>query len=201
MRKSLPLLLFSFAVALVTGCSTPDMSTPKGHAAVEQLTREYATWSICKRPIEFRNRLDVDSHDEQRLLLIQLAELGWNNFWGDFWRKCGVPDLDSLRALSPAEFLNLYHSSNPDNNRRDGENGFSAAKVAIDIHTISEARGMAYVVFSYTHDGRGKPIRDGTFQVLRAINKNGEWRVVAFPGYTNFLRAQLEHLKREQGIK
>lgn len=163
MRKSLPLLLFSFAVALVTGCSTPDTSTPKGHAAVEQLTREYATWSICKRPIEFRNRLDVDSHDEQRLLLIQLAELGWNNFWGDFWRKCGVPDLDSLRALSPAEFLNLYHS-NPDNTAAMARTG-SAPPRSLSTSTPS-VRREAWLTLSsaiLTTDG-ANPSATGLFR-------------------------------------
>ena len=59
-------------------------------AALIKLTKEYASWDYSGRPVEFRERLDYDSFDEQRRILIKLSENGWNGFWGDYWRRRGV---------------------------------------------------------------------------------------------------------------
>ena len=166
---------------------------------IEQLARDYASWNFCGRPVDFRTKLDVETYKEQQPILIELAETDWNGFWGDHWRKCGVPDLTSLKALSPEEFIIRYHDS-PDNRFRKDDATFQASKIAIDIHGTSEARGFAYVVYTFLHDGRA-PKDDGTFYVLRAVKRNGHWLLAAFPGTAKALEGQLKSMKQMKGKK
>ena len=177
-------LVFFSAVALFT---TPLFAlTNADTAALKQLTKEYASWDYSGRPVKFRERLDYDSFEEQRRILLKLAEIQWNGFWGEYWRRRDVGDLKTLRAFSPREFWRRYHRG-----LAPAPGGKSSGRISVDVQAITEARGLAYVVYQITHAGRDLA-SDDTFQVLRARPVGGEWRLVAFPRITATLRRQLE---------
>ena len=180
---------FSLALAFIAlSASAASALTPADHAALRQLTKEYASWDYSGRPVKFRDRLDYDSYEEQRRILLQLAERQWNGFWGDYWRRREVGDLKTLRAFSPRDFWLRYHSG-LDPLRSDPETAGSG-RISIDIHAVTEARDLAYVVYQVRFPARSVQ-NEGAFQVLRARWNDGEWRLVAFPRVTAFLRRQL----------
>jgi hypothetical protein len=106
-----------------------------------------------------------------------------------------VTDLEALHALSPRHLWLRYHSG------LDAElrsfHGSRQARVSVDIHSINEARGLAYVTFQASYHGRSVP-GESAISVLRARLINGEWRLVAFPKITAKLRAQPDELKRKK---
>ncbi|MGB8169588.1 MAG: hypothetical protein WCF18_18955 [Chthoniobacteraceae bacterium] len=140
-------------------------------------------------PVEFRELLDYPSYEEQRRILLKLAEVQWSGFWGDYWRRRGISDLKSLRALSPKDFWRRYHSVLEP--RPGTHEGASTGRISADVHAVTEARGLAYVVYQFAHSGRDLASEDN-FQVLRARWSDGAWRLVAFPRITAILRRQLE---------
>jgi hypothetical protein len=163
--------------------------TSADEAALKKLTKDYASWAYSGRPVAFRNRLDYDSYEEQRRLLIKLAEIQWGGLWGDYWRRHGVKDLKTLSALSPKEFWLQFHSSfRP--SETDGHNP-SPGRTSVDVHAITEARGLAYVIYQASHMNRSS-LGDDDFLVLRARWSDGEWRLVAFPNVTAKLRRELD---------
>ena len=159
--------------------------------AVEQLVRDYASWHLSRQPADFKDRLDLDSYDEQRPLLIALAETNWND-WGRFWNKFGIHDITALKALPREKFWSLYHTPDDDPTRKVA--GFDATKIAIDIHAVTEARGIVYVVFEFLNDGISQPV--GDFQVQRAKKVGGHWLLLASPVTAKALKQQLEQAKR-----
>ncbi len=179
----------SLTLAFVALCaSAAPALTSADQAALRQLTKEYASWDYSGRPVKFRERLDYESYEEQRRILIQLAERQGSGFWGDYWRRREVGDLKTLRAFSPRDFWLRYHSG-LDPLRSDPDSAGSG-RISIDIHAITEARGLAYVIYQVRYPARLVP-NEGAFQVLRARWNDGEWRLVAFPRVTAFLRRQL----------
>lgn len=193
-----PLLISALLFLLSADASFAALSA-QDTTEIEQLARDYASWNFCGRPIDFRKKLDVVTYKEQQPILIELAETDWDGFWGDHWRKCGIPDLAALKALTPEEFIIRYHDS-PDNRLRKDDATFQASQIAIDIHSVSEARGFAYVVYTFLNDGRGSK-DDGTFYVLRAVKRNGQWLLAAFPGTAKAIEGQLKSMKQMKGIK
>lgn len=181
--------LLCLALALVTlSANAATALTSADHAALRQLTKEYASWDYSGRPVKFRERLDYESYEEQRGILIQLAERQWNGFWGDYWRRREVGDLKTLRSFSPRDFWLRYHSG-LDPLRTDPETS-GTGRISIEIHAITEASDLAYVIYQVRYPARLVP-NEGAFQVLRARRHDGEWRLVAFPRVTAFLRRQL----------
>ena len=183
--KTFLALAFAF---LALSASAASALTPADESALRQLTQEYAAWDYSGRPVKFRERLDYGSYEEQRGILLQLAERQWNGFWGDYWRRREVGDLETLRAFSPRHFWLGYHSG-LDPLRSDPETS-GTGRISIEIHAITEARGLAYVIYQARHTERRLPA-EGAFQVLRARNIDGDRRLVAFPRVTAFLRQQL----------
>ncbi len=167
--------------------------TDADSVALKQLTKEYAAWDYSGLPVKFRERLDYESYEEQRGILLLLAERQWSGFWGDYWRKREVGDLKTLRAFSPRDFWLRYHSG-LDPLRSDPDTTGSG-RASIDIHAITEARGLAYVIYQLRGAGRRAPNEDA-FHVLRARWDGREWRLVAFPRITAFLRQQLSQPAR-----
>jgi len=173
---------------ICVACGAQAALTESDEAALRQLAKDYVSWDYTGRPIQFRDRLDYDSYAEQRQILTRLAENPSNGFWRDYWRKRGVQDVGSLRGMSPQEFWQRYHS------------GLQplphwavkpvAGRVSAEIHAMTEARGMAYVVYQ-VHRASGNLRHELPLQVLRARRVEGEWRLVAFPEVTAFLRTQL----------
>jgi len=163
--------------------------TAADEAALRQLTKEYASWSYSGKPIEFRNRLDCDSYEEQRRILIKLAELQWGGLWGDYWRRREVNDLKTLRAFSPKDFWFHFHSSfRPSAPKRGSSN---LGRTSVEVHAITEARGLAYVICQVSHPAR--PFEsDDEFVVVRARWTDGQWRLVALPSVTAKLRRELD---------
>ena len=189
MLRSMNRLVAAFAVFLTLFAHRAIALTDADAAQLKQLTKEYAAWDYSGRPVKFRERLDYESYEDQRGILIQLAERQWNGFWGDYWRRRGVVDPKALSAFSPREFWLRYHSG-LDPLRSEPE-AAGTGRISAEIHAITEARGLAYVIYQARHSERRLP-REGAFQVLRARRIDGEWRLVAFPRVTAFLRAQLE---------
>jgi len=186
--------LLSLVLALVSvSASAAPALTSADHTALRQLTKEYASWDYSGRPVKFRERLDYESYEEQRRTLLQLAERQWNGFWGDYWRRREVGDLKTLRAFSPRDFW-LRYQSGLDPLRSDPETS-GTGRISIEIHAITEARGLAYVIYQARHSERRLPAEDA-FQVLRARNIDGDWRLVAFPRVTALLRQQLNQPAR-----
>jgi len=181
------LLCLALALVTLSASAAPALSSGD-HAALRQLTKEYASWDYLGRPVKFRERLDYASYEEQRLILIQLAERQWSGFWGDYWRRREVGDLKTLRAFSPRDFWLRYHSG-LDPLRSDPETS-GTGRISIEIHAITETSDLAYVIFQVRYSARLVP-NEGAFQVLRARWNDGEWRLVAFPRVTAFLRRQL----------
>ena len=181
--------VFAFTAAVALFAHTAFALTNADQAALKQLTNEYASWDYSGRPVEFRQRLDYDSFEEQRRILLKLAEVQWSGFWGDYWRRRGVNELKALRAFSPRDFWLRYHSGLESGRGKHG--GASVGRISVDVHAITEARGLAYVVYQFAHEGRDVASEDN-FQVLRARWSDGEWRLVAFPRITATLRRQLE---------
>ncbi len=181
--------IFVFAIAVALLSHPAFALTKEDTAALKQLTREYASWDYSGRPVEFRERLDYPSYEEQRRILLKLAKVQWNGFWGDYWRRRGVKELSSLGSFSPREFWLRYHSVLETGRGIHG--GASTGRISVDVHAITEARGFAYVVYQFAHAGRDLSSEDN-FQVLRARWSDGEWRLVAFPRITATLRRQLE---------
>lgn len=176
-------LVSSFVLSGVAGALTSE-----DYAALRQLTTDYASWDYSGRPVKFRERLDYDSYEEQRQILIQLAERQWAGFWGDYWRRRSVDDPKALRTFSPRDFWLRYHSGlDP---LRSVPQSTGRGRVSIDLHAITEARGLAYVIYQVRYPSH-RSATEGFFQVLRARWKDGEWRLVAFPRITAFLRHQL----------
>ena len=124
--------------------------------------------------------------EEQRRILIKLAELQWNGIWGDYWRRHEVTDMRMLRGLSPSDFWLRFHSS-----FRPLEKGKApSGRTSVEIHSITEGRGLAYVVYQATHGNRASDTDDDLL-VLRARRVDGEWRHVALPSVTAKLRREL----------
>ncbi len=181
--------LISLALAFVAlSASTASALTPADHTALRQLTKEYTAWDYSGRPVNFRERLNFESYEEQRRILIQLAERQWGGFWGDYWRRREIGDLKTLRAFAPRDFWLHYHSG-LDPLRSDPEPS-GTDRVSVDIHAITEARGLAYAIYQLRRTSRRPPNEDA-FHVLRARREDGEWRLVAFPRITAVLRQQL----------
>ena len=184
-------LVFMFSIAL--SVHHASALTDADSVALKQLAKEYAAWDYSGRPVKFRERLDYESYEEQRGILLQLAERQWSGFWGDYWRKREVGDLKTLRAFSPRDFWLRYHSGlDP---LRSDPDATGTGPVSIDIHTITEARGLAYVIYQLRQAGPRPPNEDA-FHVLRARWDGDEWRLVAFPRITAFLRQQLSQPAR-----
>ncbi len=163
--------------------------TGSDEAALRQLTKEYASWSYSGRPIEFRNRLDYDSYEEQRRILIKLAELQWGGLWGDYWRRREVDNLKTLRAFSPKDFWLHFHGSLRPSPK--GRTSSSLGRTSVEVHAITEARGLAYVIYQSSHPTRAFE-SDDDFVVLRAHWSDGQWRLVASPSVTAKLRRELD---------
>lgn len=181
--------VFAFAMAVALFSHPAFALTNADTAALKQLTKEYAAWDYSGRPVAFRERLDYASFEEQRRILVKLAEVQWGGFWGDYWRRRGVKEPKALASFSPREFWLLYHSGLDPGGRSPGR--ASLGRISVVVHALTEARGLAYVVYQVTHAGRDLALEDN-FQVLRARWSDGEWRLVAFPRITATLRRQLE---------
>ena len=177
---------------LITIASSAWALDDSEQKAVEQLIRDYASWHLSRQPANFKDRLDLDSYDEQRPLLIELAEINWID-WGRFWSKFGIHDITALKALPREKFWSFYHTPDDDPARKVA--GFDATKIAIDIHAVTEARGLVYVVFEFLHDGLRQA--DGDIQVQRAKKIGGRWLLLAPPGTAKVLTQQLKSFKRE----
>ncbi|MEO6786536.1 MAG: hypothetical protein ABI318_10425 [Chthoniobacteraceae bacterium] len=177
-----------FLALLLFPCAAFPL-TSADEAALRQLTKQYSSWTYSGRPIEFPNRLDYDSFEEQRRILIKLAELEWGGIWGDYWRRHDVNDLKTLRAFSPKEFWLHFHSSlRP---LPAGRGTSSPGRTPVEVHAITEARGLAYVIYQVSHPPRAFDT-DDDLRVLRARWSDGEWRLVAFPNITAKLRRELD---------
>ena len=187
------LLVFFAAAALFASpaCALTDADT----AALKQFTKDYASWDYSGRPVEFRQRLDYKSFEEQRQILLKLADIEWNGVWGDYWRRLGVSDLKTLRAFTPKDFWVRFNSVFKPRGGTSGSAG--TGRTGVDIHAITEARGYAYVVYQVTHFGRDLP-SDDNFEVLRARWSDGEWRLVALPRVTAALHRQLETVQAKK---
>jgi hypothetical protein len=187
------LLVFFAAAALFA--SPAFALTDADTAALKQLTKDYASWDYSGHPVGFRQRLDYKSFEEQRQILLKLAEIEWNGLWGDYWRRLGVNDIRTLRALAPKGFWVRFNSVFKPRGGTPGSAG--TGRTGVDIHAITEARGYAYVVYKVTHFGRDLP-SDDNFEVLRARCSDGEWRLVALPRVTADLRRQLEAVQAKK---
>lgn len=179
----------AFILLVVTGLLQTHLFalSATDETALRELTRDYASWDYSGRPVRFRERLDYDSYEEQRRILLLLAGRGWNGFWGDYWRRRGVGGLAALRALPPREFWLRYHSGLEAD---AGGERHASGRVSVDIHAVTEVRGLAYVVYQVKYAGH-RTADEGSFHVLRARRIGGEWRLVAFPRITEKLRRQL----------
>ncbi|MEO6750354.1 MAG: hypothetical protein ABIP85_01120 [Chthoniobacteraceae bacterium] len=185
MKRVLLAALFTLLIFPASVFSLTDAD----EVALKQLTKEYASWVYSGRPIEFRNRLDYESYEEQRRILIKLAELQWRGTWGDYWRRHGVDDLRALRTFSPKEFWLHFHSTlRPSPSDRGSSNSL---RTSVEVHAITEARGIAYVIYQVAHPSRAFE-SDDDFLVLRAHRSDGEWRLVALPSVTAKLRRELD---------
>ena len=151
MKRALVFLatLLALLAAPVRALTDADAS------ALRELTKQYAAWDYSGRPVEFRERLDYDSYEEQRRILLQLAALDWSGFWGDHWRRRGIAEIKTLRAHSPRDFWLRYHSGLDPS--RASAHGGRGARVSVDIHSITEARGLAYVTYQASYHGRNVP--------------------------------------------
>jgi len=92
-----PLFALFLALVALSASAAPGL-TAADEAALRQLTKDYAAWDDSGRPVKFRERLDYASYEEQRGILIQLAERQWSGFWGDYWRRREVGDLTAPSA-------------------------------------------------------------------------------------------------------
>jgi hypothetical protein len=184
-----------FFVAVALFVSRAFALTDADIAALKQLTKDYASWDYSGHPVAFRERLDYKSFEEQRQILLKLAELQWNGIWGDYWRGLGVNDLKTLRAFTPKEFWVRFNGVIKPMGGAPGKKGIG--RVGVDIHAITEARGLAYVVYQVTHFGKDLA-SDDNFEVLRARLVDGEWRLVALPRVTGALRRQLQAAQRKK---
>ncbi|MEQ1860563.1 MAG: hypothetical protein ABMA13_11565 [Chthoniobacteraceae bacterium] len=182
MKRTAFVLAFAFALTVHSALALTNADL----AALKQLTKEYASWDYSGRPVAFRERLDYPSFEEQRKILLKLAEVQWRGFWGDYWRRRDVGDLKTLRAFAPRDFWLRYHSG-----LAPASGGAKTGRISVEIHAITEARGLAYVVYQAAHAERDLATED-SFQVLRARFSDGEWRMVALPRITATLRRQLD---------
>ncbi len=173
------LLLFANAAFALTAAD---------EAALRELTKQYGSWVYSGRPVEFCNRLDYDSYEEQRRILIKLAEIQWGGLWGDYWRRREVNDLKTLTAFSPKDFWGHFHGTVHPLHTDRGSSGL--ARTSVEVHAITEARGLAYVIYQATHGNRASE-SDDDFLVLRARWSDGQWRLAAFPSVTAKLRREL----------
>ena len=188
MNLGMKRIVSAFVVAVALFASRVFALTGADTAALKQLTKDYASWDYSGRPVEFRQRLDYKSFEDQRQILLKLADIEWNGVWGDYWRRLGVSDLKTLREFTPKEFWVRFNSKFKPMDATRGSAG--GGRIGVDIHTITEARGYAYVVYQVTHFGRDLA-SDDNFEVLRARFSDGEWRLVALPRVTAALRRQL----------
>jgi hypothetical protein len=181
--------LFVFLSAAVVLASPVFALTDADAAALTQFSKDYVSWSYSGHPVEFRRRLDFKSFEEQRQILLKLAEIEWKGTWGDYWRRLGVNDTRTLREFTPAEFWARFNSVVK--SKAKSQAGSPADAVSVDVHAITEARGLAYVIYQAGYSAKA-PLRDGRLEVLRARFSDGEWRLIASPRVTADLRRQLE---------
>jgi hypothetical protein len=184
-----------FAVAAAQFTRGAFALTDSDAAALKRLTEEYVLWDYSGRPVEFRERLDYESFEEQRGILLKLAEIQWDGVWGDYWRKLGVKDLATLRALSPKDFWVRFHSVVKPGRGSEGKP--RAKHITVDIHAMTEARGVSYVIYQAGYPSRA-PAAKGNIEVLRARWSEGEWRVLAIPRVTAALRKQLDEAEKKK---
>jgi hypothetical protein len=175
---------FTFFIALF---AQPLLALTDADAvALKELTKQYVSWTYSGRPVEFRQRLDYQSFEKQRQILLKLADIQWGGIWGDYWRRREVNDLKALRALSPKDFWMRFHSVV----KADIE-GRNEAETSVAVHAITEARGDAYVIYQARYPALNRENED-RIEVLRAHLSEGEWRLLAFPNVTADLRRQLQ---------
>ena len=89
----------------------------------------------------------------------------------------------------------LFHSKLKPRDATGGKSG--SGRISVEIHAVTEARGLAYVVYQVSNFGRNPPT-DDSFEILRARWSDGEWRLVALPRITTALRRQLDAAKAKQ---
>ncbi len=181
--------VFVWFAAVALSVSRAFALTDDDTTALKQLTKDYASWDYSGHPVSFRERLDYKSFEEQRHLLLKLAEIQWNGIWGDYWRRLDVGDLKTLRGFTPEEFWIRFNSVVKPTGGAGGKTG--TGRTGVNVHAITEAGGLAYVVYQVRHFGKDIP-SDDNFEVLRARRVDGEWRVLALPRVTAALRRQLE---------
>jgi hypothetical protein len=162
-------------------------------ASVEEFATDYMRWNICGRPEKFVKQLDYSSFRGQRAAYIEMANADWDGSWGQHWRSVGVSSQEKLADLTDEEFWTKYYAKSA--TLRPNDVHFSDEKIRLDVHSVSEARGVTYVAIQVRHDGWKE--REGELQVLRCIKENEEWRLLAFPGTLETLQARLALLRRQ----
>ena len=66
MLRSMNRLVVAFAVFLTLFAERAIALTDADVAQLKQLTKDYAAWDFSGRPVEFRERLDYESFEDQR---------------------------------------------------------------------------------------------------------------------------------------
>jgi hypothetical protein len=182
------LLLASVAPARAAGLSQRE------EASLREFVLDYASWDFSGKPVDFREQLDYVSYEEQRKLLLEMAALDWNGFWGRYWRHREIRSVEMLRGLRPRSFWLCYHGAllpTPAKNRSRSPN------VRVDIHAIAMQNGVAFVTYQAAYR-KGELPEHGKLSVLRARLVDGTWRLIAFPGITAKYRDQVQRLRAEQ---
>jgi hypothetical protein len=186
-------LLSVLLLAVATPARAVDLSQ-REEAFLREFVLDYASWDFSGKPIDFREQLDYASYEEQRKLLLELAALDWNGFWGRYWRHREILSVEMLRALRPRSFWLCYHGAllpTPEKSRSRSPN------VRVDIHSIAVQNGIAFVTYQAAYR-KGELPEHAKLAVVRARLVDGTWRLIAFPGITAKYREQVQRLRAGQ---
>ena len=147
-------------------------------------------------PADFHKKLDIESHLVVYPYLIEIAELEWEIRQKDIWGKKGVESLEALKKLPKDKLVSMYHDRSPFTDPGAKE---KALKMDVDIHTMTEARGLVYVTYTLAHSG-DRPTKDA-FYTIRFIDRDGVWFMYPQLSIENWFIGYLENLKIRKGLK
>lgn len=191
------------AISLVSFAAAREPSANERSTLVK-ITEEFNRWTITGQPEAFVERFDVDTREEERELLIELATLDVDRSWGAIWAERGIKNAATeLPKLPKEQFWKLYHKKT--GHTHIDNPSFRIDKVEIRIYSVSIEQHAAtkdetaYVIYSRLHDGF-KP-RPEQLWVLRCSKIQNDWKPWPNTESLEFIRAQVERARSIEAQK
>ena len=172
---------------------------PKDQQELKKLTLDYTKWNGTGVPEDFWKKLDIQSREETRKLIIEAMmlyhelKLPKRFDWDRMWKEKGIENIqEKLPKLKSEEFWEFYHKK-PKRTHAD-ESYYDGNKVEIEVKSLAIEGITAYIAYQIIHTG----IREGSDEVriLTAIKRDGEWKLLPQHGISGHFRAEVADMKK-----